>query len=134
MSSTGSDVSVYRNRVLLDQLSDLIAKVSGSEPADLQAIADIAREIRDAIAPTGVVYATRAQAGVQRQIATLLNQTSQHLREYHHTKDAGHLGELLRKMRAACSLADSYDETADAQMLQTPEGELLGTILIVGWW
>ncbi len=125
-------VSHQEHAATLAELERLISGVPEGEDVDLRPIADLIRSLREAIAPTGVVYATRRQAAAQRRLGALFTEATQRLRDFHYEKRRALLEPLVQQMVEACALAD--EARSDEESLRTPEGELLGNILIVGWW
>jgi hypothetical protein len=121
---------------LLDRLSGLVSRAEAGEEADLGAIVGTVQEIRQVVAPTGALHATRAQATKRQQIAALFSETSRHLNDYHYNgKDNRHLRDALTKVQAACSLEDAASAAPDEVKAENGASyEVLGSLLIVGFW
>lgn len=130
-------MSVKSTKNTLDRLWGLVsAAEAGGEP-DIQAIVASIHELRKLCGATGALYASREQAAARRKINVLFDEASRHLNDYHYEgKDVRHFREAATKAAAACQLREEADAAAaEAPAAPTDASyELLGNILIVGWW
>jgi hypothetical protein len=123
-----------RHAELLARMSAVVARAESGEAADVEAIVHLVRDLRSRLTRTSSLHVGRTQAALNRRITMLFAQANQLVREFHYDGNVHHLTGLVARVREACDLSDRHDDSTDAEGHQPPESELLGNILIVGWW
>jgi hypothetical protein len=116
-------------RAPIGELADLVRRAGDGGEADIAAIGKVLGQIRAGVAT--------ADSGQWRR--ELIEEADRALAGCSGSgDDARHLETMLDKVRAACAEDDGSPEPQPAQAAQSADDEtypeILGDILIVGWW